>query len=314
VTSSSSLDWQEELSLEEKAGLAELERMLAAEPEPEIREHHLEDRQSRLLRWLRSSRFNAAAAFQRLQAHTRWWKAYGMDDFSERDEFDEHGPMFVCGEDYWGRPTIICRPCVHFAKDNEESLLTARRCVYTMQRCIERLSPRIADSKMIVIYDCRDLCRRNLDLVFARAVIQVFDHHFPERLERVLIINNHWTMSFFWSAISLMLAPEVKAKIAVGGFAFRPELLKFVREDHPYLSYATKVLERPSSKIALPLRTPFMPAAAAGFSGNVAKKQDSSSECAAAEEQENGGCCAWLRRSSGEPGCAAGVWMILGAK
>mmetsp|Transcript_28805 Transcript_28805/g.72345 ORF Transcript_28805/g.72345 Transcript_28805/m.72345 type:complete len:376 (-) Transcript_28805:53-1180(-) len=283
----------EELSPEEEASYTELERMLAAEPEPDIREHHIEAPRLRLLRWLRSSGFDAAATFKKLHAHATWWKEYGMDTMSESDELDEHGPMFACGEDRWGRPTIICRPCVHFAKDKQESLLTAKRCVYTLQACIERLNRRmIANPKIIVIYDCRDLCRRNLDLVFSRAVVPVIEAHFPERLERVLIINSHWTMNFFWSAISLLLAPEVKAKIAVSGSSSGSELLKFVGEDHPYLMYALKVSNQPSSHVPLPPRTPFEPVAAV--------------ESKAGEREEPPSPAAVTKRTS----CAGCLWRI----
>ena len=87
-----------------------------------------------------------------------------MEDFSEGDELDENGAMFVCGEDRWGQPTLVARPCVHFPKSPEDSLRAARRCVYTMQRCIERMQHSRCE-QINVIYDAKGVQHQNVDRV-----------------------------------------------------------------------------------------------------------------------------------------------------
>lgn len=249
-----------ELSERQEAKLAELEGRLAIQPEACITEHALEPRRHRLIRWLRSEAFNVDQTFQKLHDHCQWWKEYPMDSFTEAHEFNEAGPLFVCGEDRWRRPVLIARPCVHLPVNKEESLLSARRCVYTLQRCVERMPPGVG--KATVIYDAKGLQARNLDLTFSREVVSAIQCQFPERVTRILVINNHWSMAFFWSAISVLIDPVVKSKILFCGTDFREPLLHFVDERHAYFRYALKVQSLSShegAQVPLPKSSPYAP-------------------------------------------------------
>jgi len=176
-----------------------------------------------------------------------------MDEFLPADELDETSLFFTCGEDRDGRPTVIARPCAHRSASREESILAARRCVYSYQRCIERMPPEIESAT--IIYDMGALSSKNLDLVFAQEVAAVFTHQFPQRLHRVIVINTHWTMNFFWLAISPLIDPVVKSKILVRSV---DKLCEFVAEDHPYLQYALHVRRNPADKVPLPPRSPYV--------------------------------------------------------
>jgi len=248
------------LTLEQEKRLMELQLRLLAEPEPPIAEHAMEDRRARHLRFLRGEGFAVEAAFRRLHGHSAWWRAYGMDSFVEEDELDETGPLFVCGEDLQGRPTLVARPCVHRPKSRAESLRAARRCVYTIQRCVERYRPGVRCHS--VIYDAHGLQPRcNLDLVFVREAAAAVSDHFPGRLHRVVVINVHWTMAAFWAAIGPLLHPTVKAKMTCCGADFRGELEKLVGPDHPYLRYALQVrsaCKREASSIPVPRHSPYV--------------------------------------------------------
>lgn len=242
-----------ELTAEQHGKYKELLQLLKESPEPETSEVLLEEQSRRLLRWLRSENFNPQAAFVQLHDHAKWWQDYKMDDFLQTDELDETGPFFVCGEDRDGRPTVIARPCAHRSTSREESILAARRCVYTFQRCIERMPPEIESAT--IIYDMVSLSRKNLDLVFAQEVSAAFTDHFPGRLHRIIIINSHWTMSFFWLAISPLLHPVVKSKILVRSV---DKLGEFLAEDHPYLQYVVNVRQKPVDRVPLPQRSPYI--------------------------------------------------------
>eukprot|EP00747_Dinoflagellata_sp_TGD_P080579 gnl/TRDRNA2_/TRDRNA2_160958_c0_seq1.p1 gnl/TRDRNA2_/TRDRNA2_160958_c0~~gnl/TRDRNA2_/TRDRNA2_160958_c0_seq1.p1 ORF type:complete len:211 (-),score=30.41 gnl/TRDRNA2_/TRDRNA2_160958_c0_seq1:96-728(-) len=137
---------QRELRSQCERKLHELECMLMADPVPEVAACKIEGRHRRLLRHLRAENFDVAAAARGIRAHAAAWKKYGMDDFCEEDEFDEAGPMYVCGTDRAGRPTVIARPCTHHPQDAQDSIRAARRCVYTMQRAVERMSPGIEEA------------------------------------------------------------------------------------------------------------------------------------------------------------------------
>eukprot|EP00747_Dinoflagellata_sp_TGD_P168575 gnl/TRDRNA2_/TRDRNA2_195270_c0_seq1.p1 gnl/TRDRNA2_/TRDRNA2_195270_c0~~gnl/TRDRNA2_/TRDRNA2_195270_c0_seq1.p1 ORF type:complete len:339 (-),score=41.45 gnl/TRDRNA2_/TRDRNA2_195270_c0_seq1:55-1071(-) len=249
-----------DMTSEQEAQLRELQRRLEIDPEPEIREHVLEGREARLLRFLRSEHFNIDAAVRKLHAHSKWWKDYGMDEFSEEDELDENGPMFVCGVDRQGQPTIIARPCVHFPVNREESIRIARRCIYTMQRCIERMQP--GYEQVNVIYDAKGVQSRNVDHTFAREVIEVFGGHFPGRMARLLVINSHWSLTFFWLAVGPMLSTETRSNILFCGADFSEALAPFVSLTHPYVQYALKVKDMPAADAAafpLPSASPYAP-------------------------------------------------------
>mmetsp|Transcript_33453 Transcript_33453/g.77707 ORF Transcript_33453/g.77707 Transcript_33453/m.77707 type:complete len:369 (-) Transcript_33453:260-1366(-) len=248
-----------DLTPEQAKRLAELERHLATEPEPVISEHLMEHARERHLRFLRTEDFCVTAAFRKLQEHAGWWKEYGMDDFVEEDEFDEAGPLFVCGEDLQGRPTLVARPCMHSAKSREESVRAARRCVYTIQRCVERHRPGV--DKHSLIYDAAGLKpRRHLDRTFIREMCPV-NSHFPERVHRIIVINMHWSMSAVWAAIRPFLHPLTQAKITFCSHDFGSQLSEIVGPDHPYLRYALAVRGLPAgdaARVPLPRRTPFV--------------------------------------------------------
>jgi len=248
------------LTSHEEALLVELESKLAVQPEPPILQNEREVRRTRLVRWLRLTGFNVDLTFQKLHQHCKWWEDYGMDDFTEMDELDEKASLFVCGKDRWQRPVLVARPCAHLPANRQESMQSARRCVYTFQRCVERMPTGV--EKATVIYDARELQASNLDLTFSREIVRAIESHFPGRLTRILVINNHWTMAFFWHAISVLLDPVTRSRIIFCGTDFRDSLMQFVEEDHEYLQYVLTVQglpSRESATVPFPKSSPFVP-------------------------------------------------------
>jgi len=179
-----------------------------------------------------------------------------MDDFVAEDENDETGPFFVCGEDRWGRPTVIARPAAHHAKNRQESIDAGRRAIFTLQRLVERLPP--GCEQFIIIYDTRGLSRNNLDLVFAKEIVPNIEKNFPGRLHRVIVTNEHWGLSFFWAAVSVLLPACVKAKITFSGCNFNQVLQEVVPDTHPYLQYMINVQRNPQAKVQLPASAPYV--------------------------------------------------------
>lgn len=164
-----------------------------------------------------------------------------MDQFTEADELDETGVLFTCGEDLLGRPTLVARPTVHEPASREESLTAARRTVFTVQRCCEVMPSWLEEQKVVILYDCRGLKRANLDLTYTREIIRTLLAQFPERLDRVVVINSHWTMSFFWAAIKALLPSDVVAKVHICSSDTVGMCKEFLPEDHPYILYDAAV-------------------------------------------------------------------------
>lgn len=177
-----------------------------------------------------------------------------MDQFTEADELDETGVLFACGQDLLGRPTLVARPTVHESSSRQESLTAARRTVFTVQRCCEFMPIWLEEQKVIIIYDCRGLKRANLDLTYTREIIRTLLAQFPERLDRVIVINSHWTMAFFWAAIKALLPSDIVAKVLIcsSETSMCKELLP---EDHPYILYDAAV-RRGGLVPGIPKRSP----------------------------------------------------------
>lgn len=250
------------LNAEERFCFCQLEGRLSAEPEQFISAHAQECREERLLRWLKTELYNVDSTFRKLHEHVSWWQDYGMERFQEEDELDETGVMYVCGEDERGSPTIVARPCVHNAKSKQESILMARRCVYTVQRCIERMPP--GHERITIVYDAKDAGVRHLDLAFCKELIPVLTHQFPGRLARILVINGHWSIHSCWSVIAPLLHPDTRSRVI---FCQKgaPEALSII-SGHPYLLHALRVQQAlrqkgaaAAAKLPLPPRTPYVP-------------------------------------------------------
>eukprot|EP00747_Dinoflagellata_sp_TGD_P092752 gnl/TRDRNA2_/TRDRNA2_165512_c0_seq7.p1 gnl/TRDRNA2_/TRDRNA2_165512_c0~~gnl/TRDRNA2_/TRDRNA2_165512_c0_seq7.p1 ORF type:complete len:393 (+),score=75.73 gnl/TRDRNA2_/TRDRNA2_165512_c0_seq7:59-1237(+) len=264
------------LTEEDQQALVELQEHFMVEPEPTVSEYEREDQRSRFIRWLRSEAWNVEATISALHRHAAWWEEYKMDAFTEDDEFDETGPLFVCGQDRCGRPTLIFRPCMLQSASQEESLHMARRCIFTVQRCIERMPCGVTQHTVLV--DASGVSQRNFDFPFAQEVISVLASHFPCRLNRVVVINIHWSMAVAWRAFSTLVKPETKAKICFYASEFQDELLHVLGEDHPYFKYLKDIQGMSTADAAavpLPMRSPYVPRWRDAVAGTV---EDSDSE------------------------------------
>eukprot|EP00927_Polykrikos_kofoidii_P012035 TRINITY_DN15163_c0_g1_i1.p1 TRINITY_DN15163_c0_g1~~TRINITY_DN15163_c0_g1_i1.p1 ORF type:complete len:342 (+),score=45.88 TRINITY_DN15163_c0_g1_i1:57-1082(+) len=247
------------LTDEEEAAYNELEALLAAEPELEIRPHRQELRKKRLLRYLRAEVFDAERAATRIRETSLWWLEFGMDDCVPSDEIDEKGALYVCGEDTRGCPTLVAFPRKHFSSSTEETLAKARRVIYTSQRCFERF-PKGSEATC-VIYDAKGATMANWDYLFARTVICIMNQHFPERLNMVYVLNSNWAIRQLWNAISFLVDAVTRSKVRFYGTDFDEDLLAILPKDHPYLLYAQQVRDLSDDEaeaLALPPATPYV--------------------------------------------------------
>jgi hypothetical protein len=246
-----------ELPENEKAKLQELETLLLQRPEPPVSLHQQEHRECRFLRFLRDENFDVDSALARLHANASWWLDYGMDNFLPEDEFDERGPCFTCGEDHWGQPVLVCRPCVHFPSSKDDSIYAVRRTVYTVQRCIERLPH--GREKCNLIYDARGLQWANLDLTFAKELTNILQTHYPGRVHSIFVINADWLASRLWQIVRPLLGSSTREKVHFGR---EEDLLAIVDKDHPYLRYVIEVQqldETAARALPLPKASPYVP-------------------------------------------------------
>lgn len=141
--------------------------------------------------------------------------------------------LFHCGEDRLGRPTLVACPAVHEATTEEESLRAVEQCMTVVRQTLKEMPS--GQSRLIVLYDLGGASSKNMDLVFSRELINRLECTFPGRMERVLVFNSHWSVSYAWNAVSMLLAAETAEKVLFCDSDYRPQLLEYVDANHPYL-------------------------------------------------------------------------------
>lgn len=141
--------------------------------------------------------------------------------------------LFACGEDKRGRPTLVARPAMHHASTEEESLEAVSICMDEVRRALKQLPH--GERQILVLYDLDGATFNNLDLSFSKELISRLDTEFADTLEKCLVFNNHWTLNYAWSAVSILLADSTQAKVSFLGDDYRKELLTYIDEKHPYL-------------------------------------------------------------------------------
>jgi len=143
------------------------------------------------------------------------------------------GTLFVSGEDRLGRPTLVARPSAHRAKTKEESLRAVEDCMVVVRESMEQLPK--GQEQILVLYDLAGAGYGNLDFTFAKALLDGLVHEFPDCLEKVLVVNGHWSLTGAWNAIRRLLHPETRAKVTFYGAGNTDKLLEYFDADHPQL-------------------------------------------------------------------------------
>merc|ERR1719414_2462707 len=111
-----------------------------------------------------------------------------MDRLAPEEEFGEDGLLYHCSEDLHGQPTLVARLCAHTTSSEAESSRAARRCVCTLQRCLERMPPGV--QQVNIIYDLVDAGPANYDYRAARELYFILRAHYPMRIGHLTVINN----------------------------------------------------------------------------------------------------------------------------
>lgn len=192
------------------------------------------------LKGTRSPGWSASAAALAASALTSPLSDTPVSCFSQPKPLDvESSVLSVCGEDRWGRPTLVARPCMHHASTTAESLAAVCSCMETVRRSLERLPGR--ESQILVLYDLAGAKASNLDMVFSRELVGRLCQEFPDSLGHVLVINGHWTISAAWRSIRMLLHPETRDKVVFCGHNYLDKLLAYIHPDHPYLRHLQSV-------------------------------------------------------------------------
>jgi len=152
-------------------------------------------------------------------------------------ETQQEGQRTLCvlGEDRRGRPTLVARPCMHFATTEAESLHAVKECIAVVRDAKRRLPA--GEHQLLILYDLAGAGWDNMDITFAKALIEDLKEECKGNLDTVLIFNSNWMMNCAWNTIRRLLPPKVVQKVVFCGKDSYSKLLEHVDANHPFLSH-----------------------------------------------------------------------------
>lgn len=221
----------EPLSAEQQRKLADLEkyvRQIAKEQPPKDDYKTWEDKwlnePNLYQRYLRAAKGDLDNAKKRIKSTLDWRRDFRPEIIAPGSvaKEAETGKQIVSGFDNDGRPLIYLRP----ARENTTpSDAQVRYLVWTLERAIDLMPPGVENYAIIIDYH-KATTQSNPSLSTARAVANILQNHYVERLGRAFIVNVPWFINAFFSAIVPFLDPVTKDKIR-----FNANLVDFVPAD-----------------------------------------------------------------------------------
>ncbi|CAK0773230.1 hypothetical protein CVIRNUC_004043 [Coccomyxa viridis] len=208
-----------------------------------------------LARYLRAEKYNVQKAEKRLREQTVW-----RTEFFPKGEFTEDEikhelaaqKVFLQGPDKHGRGVLILKGARH-SKSKRDLEELKRFICYCLDNVIKqhdlRLNP---EGKGVAIFDLRDISMDCLDFGGLKAVFDILQNHYPERLGVLIMFNAPFIFNALWKAVSQFIDPDTKKKVLfVSGAASTPELEDiFDPKDLPELLGGPALLTPVEDKVA----------------------------------------------------------------
>jgi hypothetical protein len=138
-----------------------------------------------LLRYLRASRWDVAAAAKRILATLTWRREYGLDTFT---------PDYISPENETGKQVIMgfdndARPCLYLNPSKQNTSKTERQIhhlVFMLERVIDLMGPGQETLALLINFaDTRS--GQGASVGQGKQVMNILQSHYPERLGRALI-------------------------------------------------------------------------------------------------------------------------------
>jgi len=202
------------------AGLS-AEKLTALRVQPK----DLED--AALARFVRAKDGNVDAAFNMMVEVLQWRKEHELDLILERDyEFaaqDRWGMAYWHGKDRFGRPILIIRGVRHDPKIFS-TVSTVRYLIWKLESKL--MEPKVDD--VVVILDCINMTRNNLDMKLVRIIIPLLLNFYPERLGVCIVYPTSKIMWVLWKMISKTLAERTEKKFIFVRESKREKFLRLI--------------------------------------------------------------------------------------
>ncbi|KAK5122091.1 hypothetical protein LTR85_004337 [Meristemomyces frigidus] len=183
-----------------------------------------------LLRYLRATKWNTAAALKRLQSTLSWRREYGADTFTADyiSPENETGKQLVLGYDNDARPCLYLNPAKQNTKMSDRQI---HHLCYMLDRTVDMM-PSGQESACLLINFKGAASGTVPSVGQARAVLNILQGHNPERLGKALISELPWYVSTFFKMISPFIDPVTREKMK-----FNEELKNYVPKEQLWNAY-----------------------------------------------------------------------------
>jgi hypothetical protein len=140
-----------------------------------------------LLRYLRATKWDVAAANKRLMATLIWRREYGLLGFTHDyiSPENETGKQVILGYDNEARPCLYLNPS---KQNTERTPRQLQHLFYNLERVIDIMGP--GQESLALLINFMDTRRgQGASIAQGRETMYVLQNHYPERLGRALITD-----------------------------------------------------------------------------------------------------------------------------
>ncbi|KAJ6609259.1 CRAL-TRIO domain-containing protein [Mycena sp. CBHHK59/15] len=171
-----------------------------------------------ILRYLRASKWKVDTAIHRLEETLKWRREYGIYDTVTAELVEPEaitGKQIQLGYDVNGRPGLYLIPS---RQNTTESSRQVQFTVWMLERCIGLMPPGVESLDLLINYADK---AKNPSFSIARAVLNILQDHYPERLGLALILNVPFLLNAFFKVITPFVDPVTRNKMK-----FNPQVIK----------------------------------------------------------------------------------------
>ncbi|KAF7312385.1 CRAL/TRIO domain-containing protein [Mycena indigotica] len=163
-----------------------------------------------ILRYLRASKWKVDVAKARLDATLAWRRQYGIYDKLKADYVEPEavtGKQIIFGHDVNGSPGLYLLPS---RQNTNEPPQQIEFTVWMLERCIDMMPAGVESLDLLVDYADK---AKNPSFGTARAVLNILQDHYPERLHYALILNVPFLLNAFFKFITPFIDPVTRLKM-----------------------------------------------------------------------------------------------------
>ncbi|KAJ3564306.1 hypothetical protein NP233_g8380 [Leucocoprinus birnbaumii] len=171
-----------------------------------------------ILRYLRASKWKTQVAIQRLESTLKWRREYGLYDFLTSDLISvegETGKGILFGFDVKGRPGFYMIPS---RQNTQEGPRQIQFTVWLLERCIDLMPAGVENLAILLNFAAK---AKNPSMSVSRAVLNILQDHYPERMGVALIINVPFLVNAFFKLIMPFVDPVTREKVK-----FNPKVIE----------------------------------------------------------------------------------------